>query len=101
MIWNHPPQLELTYSGNASTKFTLLRKGMGIRALDRLQRGICDNTEIIWEHIQTQRLELAEDPIKEVAAMQYLKKRVDNNEEKEHANIMRVLRKWVSNNRKF
>ena len=47
--------------------------------------------EMIWEHIQTQRLELAQDLIKEVAAIQYLKKRVDNNEEEDHADIMRVL----------
>jgi len=45
--------------------------------------------EMSWEHIRTQRAELAEDPIKEVAAMQYLKKWVDD-EEKEHVN-MRVL----------
>mmetsp|Transcript_21415 Transcript_21415/g.44746 ORF Transcript_21415/g.44746 Transcript_21415/m.44746 type:complete len:529 (+) Transcript_21415:123-1709(+) len=34
--------------------------------------------EMSWEHIQTQRMELAEDPIKEVAAMQYLQRWADD-----------------------
>lgn len=34
--------------------------------------------EMSWEHIQAQRMELAEDPIKEVAAMQYLQRWADD-----------------------
>lgn len=38
--------------------------------------------EMSWDHIQKEGPQLAEDPIKEVAAMQYLKQWVDNEEEK-------------------
>lgn len=37
--------------------------------------------EMNWEHIQSQRAELAEDPIKEVASMQYLEKWVQQEQE--------------------
>ena len=39
--------------------------------------------EMSWEHIRTQRDRLAEDPIKEVAAMQYLSKWLSNEQQKQ------------------